>query len=279
MKVIGCLTLAAVCLGGLHTHGKDTPSPSYTEVLSAAPAAELPAAAAAVIKSAKVREREATTTQVVKAGVALNPAAAAPLAGAIAKAVPDMAAAAAGAAAAEQPKQACAIARAAAAGAPAKAGKIVAAVCRVVPDQYRSVAVAVAEVAPTAGKDIVKSVGTAVPELKPYIESSMASYGLGVLPVGATLDQAGRGWVQAGGGSLTPVSSTAPVAAAAAVSTQPSTPVAVSGAPMESAASAAPAAPPGGSTPPVLVRPPAIGSSAPSTGGNSVAPSRNYSRP
>jgi hypothetical protein len=262
MKLIGTLVLSALCLNGLYSFGKDTPTAKpYSETLGAAPAAELPAAAASLVKAAKVRDRETITPEVVKAGVKLNPAAAAPIVGAIAKAVPDMAGLAAATAAAEQPKQASAIARAAAAAAPAKAGKIVAAVCQAVPNQYRAVAVAVAEVVPTSGKEIVKSVGTAVPELKPYIDAQMTGSGLGVFPVGVTLDQAGHALSQV------------PV-------TAPTTPVAGSPATAANSSSDTTAnSGTGNSGPPALSRPGSSGSTTPNTIGNQVSPSRNYARP
>jgi hypothetical protein len=191
IKIASTLAISLLCLGSVQTFGKDTPTAKPAQAaLSSVPAAELPAQAAKLIQQAKARQREARTMEVVKAALAINPAAAAPLVGAIAQAVPEMAAVAAGVAAAEQPGQAAVIARAAAAGAPSRAGKIVVAVCGAVPNAYRNIALAVAEVAPTASKEILKSVGAAVPELRPHIEKELAGYGLTLPPVANTLDLA-----------------------------------------------------------------------------------------
>ena len=191
IKIVGTLAISLLCPGSFQTFGKDAATPKPAQAaLSSVPAAELPAQAAKLIQEAKVRQREARTIEVVKAALAINPAAAAPVVGAIAQAVPEMAAVAAKVAATQQPQQAAAIAKAAAAAAPPRAGKIVAAVCEAVPNAYRNIAIAVAEVAPTAGKDILKSVGAAIPELKPHIEKELAGYGLTLPPVANTLDLA-----------------------------------------------------------------------------------------
>jgi len=189
MKRFTTISMVVVCLCGLRAMGQGT-SAKLRATLSAAPAAELPSTAAKLVKEAPVRAREGTTIEVVKAALALNPAAASPVIGAIARVSPEIAATAAGTAAAEQPKQAAAIARAAAAAAPSKAGKIVAAVCAVVPKEYRSIAIAVAEAVPTSSKEILRSVGAVVPDLKPYIEHDLAGYGMSLPPVAETLDQA-----------------------------------------------------------------------------------------
>ena len=223
------------------------------------------------------------TRAVVQAAVGLDPAAAAPIAGAVAKAVPEMAALASATAAKQQPKLACAIARAAAAAAPAKAGKIVAAVCQVVPGQYRAVAVAVAEVAPTCGKDILGGVAQAVPDLKPFIETKVSGYGLGLVPVGATLDQAGVAFNQAGGAGLNLTAGGQPLAPTRAVAAS-----AGSWPGVASAAGAGDTASSGGTTrsvssgssgPPSFDRPTTVGGNLPSYSGNTISPSRNYARP
>lgn len=191
MKTIGTLAVAILCLANTGSMAKDMPGvEAYRQTLGAAPAPEMPILAARLVKEAGARDREATTVTVIKAALAVNPAAASLVVGAIARAVPEMASVAAETAALEQPKQAGTIAKAASAAAPAKAGRVVSAVCGVVPRQYRSVAVAAAEGAPTAGKDILRSVGAVRPELKPYIEREVAGYGLTVPPVGTTLDLA-----------------------------------------------------------------------------------------
>jgi hypothetical protein len=193
MKPIAIIVLSVVFLAAGNSFGKDTPKANpFNEVLAAVPAAELPAKAADLVLHSRGRDRQATTVNVVKSAVGMNPAAAPAIVGAIARAVPNMASVAAGAAAAEQPKQAAAIAKAAAAAAPSKAGKIVGAVCRAVPNAYRNIAVAVFEVVPGAGKEIVNAVAAALPDLKPYIESALAGYGGNVVSVADILDQAAK---------------------------------------------------------------------------------------
>ena len=193
MKRITSIALSVAFLVACTSLGKAAPKVNpFTEVLAAVPAAELPAKAADLVLQAKPRHRQATTVNVVKAAVGINPAAAPAVVGAIARAVPGMASVAAGAAAAEQPKQASVIAKAAAAAAPSQAGKIVVAVCRAVPNEYRNIAIAVSQVAPGAGKEIVNAVAAALPDPKPYIEKALAGYGGNVVSVADTLDQAAR---------------------------------------------------------------------------------------
>ena len=193
MKPIASILLCGAFLVAGSSFGKDSPqAKSFNEVLASVPAAELPAKAADLILHARSRERQTTTVNVVKGAVAINPAAAPAVVGAIARAVPDMASVAAGAAAALQPKQAAAIAKAAAAAAPSKAGKIVTAVCRAVPNEYRNIAAAVAVAVPGAGKEIVNAVASALPGLKPAIDSAVAGYGGNVVSVADTLDRAAK---------------------------------------------------------------------------------------
>ncbi len=191
MKPVTAVTLAVVFLAAGYAADAPKANP-YTKVLSAVPAAELPAKAADVVLQAKPADREATTVQVVKAAVAINPAAAPAIVGAVARAVPEMASVAAGAVAAEQPKQARAIAKAAAAAAPAHAAPVVEAVCRAVPKQYQAVAIAVSQAVPSANKEIVKAVGLALPEMKPSLERALAASGGNVVSVGQTLTQAAQ---------------------------------------------------------------------------------------
>jgi hypothetical protein len=191
MRTIVGIALSAAFLVSFNSYGKDAPKANpFNDVLTAAPAVELPAKAADLVLHAKSRDRQAVTVNVVKGAVGINPAAAPAIVGAIAQAVPDMAAVAAGTAAAEQPKQASAIAKAAAAAAPSKAGKIVAAVCRAVPNEYRNIAVAVSQVVPGAGKEIINAVASVLPDLKPGLEKVLAGYGGNVPSVAVALDQA-----------------------------------------------------------------------------------------
>jgi hypothetical protein len=183
--------LSAVC--PFNSFAKDNAKP-ISVILSDVPAAELPAKAAQIVKDTKVKDREATTINVVKVAVGMNPAAAPVIVGAIAREMPAMAPVAAGTAATEQPKQACVIAKAAAAAAPAQAGPIVLAVCRVVPNDYKCVALAVSQAAPGSDKDILRAVAYALPDLKDAIEKALAKASAnGSTPVlTTTLDQAAR---------------------------------------------------------------------------------------
>jgi hypothetical protein len=192
MKTIGTIGLA-LCLIGFNSLAAEAPNVAAVKAsLSAAPAPELPALAAKLVQEAPARDREATTINVVKIAVGINPAAASLIVGAISRTVPEMAAIAAGTASAAQPKEAAAIAKAAAKSAPAKAGKIVAAVCAAAPQEYAGVAVSVGEAAPTSGKEILTAVGGAVPNLKPYIDKELAGTGLTPVPVASTLGVAQR---------------------------------------------------------------------------------------
>jgi hypothetical protein len=196
MKYITCIFLGLALLVAGNSFAKDAPKANpFTKVLTAVPAAELPAKAADLVSQAKAADRQEATINVVKAALSINPAAAPAIVGAIARAVPEMASLAAGTAAAQQPKQAAAIAKAAAAAAPLQAGAIVRAVCRAVPREYRSIAIAVSQVAPEAGQEIVNGVTSAVPGLKPSIEKVLAGYGGNVPSVAVTLDQAAQATV------------------------------------------------------------------------------------
>ena len=262
MKLITAIAVTLIGLGPFNCLAQETPGVNpFKATLSAVPSAELPAKAAELVKSAKSREREATTINVVKAAVTLNPGAAAPTVGAIARAVPEMAALAAATAAAGQPRQAGAIARAAAASAPSKVAKIVAAVCQAVPNDYRSVATSVAQVSPTSAREILKSVETAVPELKPYIDRELAGYGLTVPPVAETLDQAQTALTRV---NQAMAAQGSPAGVAAGPTAAPST------APVMRGAS-------GG---PPYIPPADVGSrSPPPAGGDTTSGGRNYSRP
>lgn len=191
MKRITSILLSVGFLFACNSFGKEAPKANpFHKILTAVPAAELPAKAADLVFQAKPADRQETTMNVVKAALGINPAAAPAIVGAIARAVSEMASVAAGTAAAEQPKQAAAIAKAAAAAAPVQVGAIVEAVCRAVPKEYRSIAIAVSQVAPGAGKQIVSAVSSAVPEMRPSIERVLAGYDGKVVSVAGTLEQA-----------------------------------------------------------------------------------------
>lgn len=198
----------------------------FKPVLAAVPAAEMPAKAADLISHSKSRDRATTTVDVIVAAIAINPAAAPSIVGAIARTTPYMASVAAGIAAAEQPKQAAAIAKAAAAAAPSQARKIVMAVCRAVPNDYRSIALAVSQVVPTASKEILNAITSCMPELKPYIEQSLLAHGGNSSVLSIVLDDAAK-MAQTGSGTRTAsatLSRTAPANPSIALS-QPGTPV------------------------------------------------------
>jgi hypothetical protein len=114
MKRITGILLSVALLVVCNSFGKEAPKANpFSKILTAVPAAELPAKAADLVSQAKPVDRQEATINVVKAALGINPAAAPAIVGAIARAVPEMASIAAGAAAAEQPKQAAAIAKAA----------------------------------------------------------------------------------------------------------------------------------------------------------------------
>ena len=186
---ITMIALGAICLAAVGSFAKDSAKPLQA-TLSDVPAAELPAKALELVSAAKASHRKPETVEVVKAAVAINPAAAPAIVGAIARALPEMAPIAAATAAAEQPKQAGAIAKAAAAAAPKMAYRIVLMVCQAVPREYRAVAIAVAEAVPGSEKDVLAAVEAALPDLKYSIQRALASSGGGISTVAATLDQA-----------------------------------------------------------------------------------------
>ena len=175
MQAFISVMLSVAFLNACSSFGEDALKANpFNEVLAAAPTAELPAKAADLVAQAKSRDRQATTIDVVKGAIAINPAAAPYVVGAISRTMLDMAPVAAGAAATQQPKQAGAIAKAAAAAAPSKAGKIVVAGCRAVPSDYRSIVVAVFEAVPGCGNEVLRAVAAALPELKASIEQILA---------------------------------------------------------------------------------------------------------
>jgi hypothetical protein len=193
MKRITCIALSVACLAASASFGKDAPKANpYAKVLGSVPAGELPAKAADLVLQAKPAAQEAATIDVVKGAVGMNPASAASIVSAIARAVPEMAPVAAGTAAAQVPKLASAIAKAAAAAAPSQAAAIVTAVCRAVPKDYRNIAIAVSQVAPGADEKIVQAVAAALPDLKPSLDRALAGYGGKAASVSSTLTQAAQ---------------------------------------------------------------------------------------
>lgn len=173
----------------------------FNGVLASVPPAELPAKAAQLVKKAKAREWANTTAAVVRSALEMNPAAAANVVSAIARAVPEMAALAAGTAAEAQPKQAVAIAKAAAVAARSKADKVAVEVSRAVPNNYRAIAIAVVEAVPASGRAVLEALAAAFPELKLGIEKGLVDYTGSMPPMGIILDQAAATAVVASGGT------------------------------------------------------------------------------
>src|SRR5215472_4887356 len=100
MKCITTIGLVVFCLLGFRAVGSERAA-RIRAALSAVAAAELPTTAAQLVKEAPSKQRVDTTVEVVKTALRLNPAAVAPLIGAIARVSPEMAATAAGCAATE----------------------------------------------------------------------------------------------------------------------------------------------------------------------------------
>jgi hypothetical protein len=114
MKNVASVALSVVFLVAAQSFAKDAvKSNTYKKDLAAVPSAELPAKAADLVKKAPKKTRAATTEDVVRAAIGINPAAAPAIVGTIAQTLPDMAPIAAAVATAEQPAQADAIAKAA----------------------------------------------------------------------------------------------------------------------------------------------------------------------
>jgi hypothetical protein len=168
--------------------------------LSSVTSAELPAAAAELIKQSAAEDLKLTTIAVVKAAVGLNPAAAPVIVGSIAQSTPEMSGIAAATAVALVPNQMVAIAQAAAAAAPSKAGLIVEAICRVLPANYRTVAETVANIVPGADKEILAGIVAAIPELQGNINQALATYNGKMPSLNAVLSQAAQ--IQSASGTL-----------------------------------------------------------------------------
>jgi hypothetical protein len=177
MKTITSLIVGTALAGGSPGWAAESVKDSALQrALFGAPAAEMPAKAADIVKTARPGDRGFITVSMVKTAISINPVSSAPVVNAIARAVPEMASIAAGAAAEEQPAKAAEIAKAAAGAAPARAGKIVVAVCRAAPRQYRDTSISVAEAAPGSGLEVLRAVAAAFPELKSGIDHALAGH-------------------------------------------------------------------------------------------------------
>lgn len=203
MKRIVLLTLVTCLLSAGPSFALDpTKAAAVKQALTRVPAAEMPAKAAELVKTAKKEHRGAATVITVRTALELNPALAPILVGTIAKTVPEMAGIAAGAAAELEPTLAEAIAQAAALAASSQACSIVAAVCRVVPQAYGQVAEAVAQVLPGTGREVLEGVASALPNLKTGIDAALAGNGRTPVSVGAVLDSARPALVSAPAGAF-----------------------------------------------------------------------------
>lgn len=120
------------------------------KTIKEAPAADLPAKAAEMVKQAAQKEKEAVAVAVVRAAIAKKPASTVPVVSSVVKAAPATAPAVAAAAAKLAPDQVEAIATAAALAAPDLADKIVAAIADVNPKAEERVAKAVMLAVPQA---------------------------------------------------------------------------------------------------------------------------------
>jgi hypothetical protein len=158
--------------------------------LKSVPAAELPAAAALLMKASGPQNPTEAATNLVKVAVRINPAATPAIVGAVVRAAPEMASAVSHTAATEVPGLAPAITTAAVGAAPARAAEIVVAVCSVTPAEYRNVVLAAARAAPCLNKEILKAVGVVRPDLKPFIEIELARYPRANPSVSRCLDRA-----------------------------------------------------------------------------------------
>ncbi|MBE0545473.1 MAG: hypothetical protein IH623_29400 [Verrucomicrobia bacterium] len=184
MRILTVTTLAVALLSQCMTAS----AASTRKALARSTVAEVPAKAADLVAEAKVSERDAVTTDVVKWAVKSHPSVTPAVVGAIARKTPGAASVAASVAAALQPKQAKLIAQAAVAAAPDQAGQVVKAVCKAVPSAYREVATAASAAAPSANREILLGVAAALPNLQGKIDSSLAAFGTTTPSVTAVLD-------------------------------------------------------------------------------------------
>ena len=164
LTVVSAVSLAVGILVTQATYAAEsTQVNTFKSALVDVATLDMPAKAASLIAAAPVKDQLATTIDVVKAAVALNPAAAPLIVGAIAKLTPSMAATAAATAAELQPKQAAWIAKAAASAAPDNAPEIAAAICAKLPALHASIISAVAKAVPSAKNAILAAVVQVLP--------------------------------------------------------------------------------------------------------------------
>jgi hypothetical protein len=135
--VLSALSIASV--------SAEVSSAAIEKSLNAVQPPEMPAKAGSLVSKAKTGEKQATTVEVVKKAIYINPASAAAVVGAIAYKTHSMASLAAATAVSLEPKQAVKIARAAVSGAPSEADKIVAAMSKESPSLSSEISQAVAQ--------------------------------------------------------------------------------------------------------------------------------------
>ena len=164
--LVAVTSTVAISTANAAPEGKST---TAVKALKNVPAAELPAAAARVVVSAKPAERQAIAAAVVRAVAAKNPNALVSVVASIAQAAPETAAVAASTAALLLPRQAEAIALAAAKAAPSEADKIAAAVAKSIPASAVRIAEVIATSTPAASAKVFAAVGAAVPEALPRL--------------------------------------------------------------------------------------------------------------
>jgi len=165
------------------------------QLLRAGPAAEMPAAAARLLHQARLQEREAVATNLVKVAARVRPAATAGVVAALCREEPNLAATIAEVAAQEQPLCIFDISRAASACSPGRAGQVVEQLGRLAPDSVQEIAVASSEAAPAQAWRILLAVGAVQSELRPYLDTELARYGSRLPQVRPCLDRATQAMV------------------------------------------------------------------------------------
>ena len=162
----------------------------WENLLRNTPAAELPASVAKTLQQADPAKLLATTTNVVKLAVRINPAATFAIVSAASAAEPQLAAIISEVAAGEQRQLATEIARTAALASPGQAGEIVRRVGEAAPAQLRNIAVEVSRVAPSRNRGIIQAVGMVRPELGSYLQIEVTRYGQNAPSVSRCFDRA-----------------------------------------------------------------------------------------
>jgi hypothetical protein len=183
------LGLALIFCSGLLSQAQGlAPNPPLAQGLASVPRLELPSRVTELIRSASPVDRQSVASNLVWVAVRLNPRGAPILVGTIAGSVSEVAPVATGAAIQQQPALAAPIARAGASAAPEEVESIVLAALRAAPDHAGDIVRAVLQALPGSGRAILKAVASAFPEMKPGIDSSLASSGDKPISVEGVLD-------------------------------------------------------------------------------------------